>query len=154
MQSYLIVLLVCLLLSVKGAAASDLIRSTDDGECSGFVDYDSGRIFENSGDFEECKRFCKEEPLCRGVTLGEANKNGYANQDPHCWFHYASWNDCISVATGHGEPNGCYNWLGSGQSNRNNFRTYVFSKEQLETIATATWTDQCWYKSSKPAFLE
>lgn len=123
--------------------AADLTRIPVDGECAGFVDYDSGKIFENNRDFEECKRYCIEEPLCRAVTLGEGNGGRF----PHCWFHYASYSDCISVANAHGVFNACYNWVGSALPSRSTFQTYVFSQEELQTIGYACWEDQCWYKT-------
>lgn len=127
---------------------STLKRNSVDGECSGFIDTDSGNILESSGnDFEACKRYCEDEILCRGVTLGEAN-HAYGNF-PHCWFHYATWEECQSVAYGHGVYTSCGNWLGTLED-RENFRTYVFSSTQLQTTGYSVWSDQCWTKETLP----
>jgi len=124
---------------------SKLQRNSVDGECSGFLDTDSGNIFKSSGnDFEACKRYCEDEILCRGVTLGNAN---HPYWEPHCWFHYATWDECQSVAYRHGVYTSCGNWLGTLES-RDNFREYVFDSTQLQTTGYSVWSDQCWTKAT------
>merc|ERR1719361_1649010 len=125
---------------------SDLMRIPGHGDCVGFVDMDSGKIFQNTGDWEECKRYCEGEPLCRAVTVGD---DSFPAAFPACWFHYASYNDCFSVANAHGVYNACFNWAGTGLPSRNAFQSYVFSQSQFKTFSYiySARSRQCWYKS-------